>query len=136
MESQQQPPEMSLPRVTVTPAPQSDAQLQRIGTQVSVFLAQLPNYIGRFFNEYKQPIISIALVVAGLIALRVVLTILVALIDIPLVAPTFKLIGMVYSVWFISRYLLKASTRQELSEELHGLKQQVVGSQQLPESRS
>ena len=136
MEPQQQPPDMSQPLVTVTPAPQSDEQLQQIGTQVSVFLAQLPNYIGKFFNEYKQPIISIALVVAGLIALRVVLTILVALIDIPLVAPTFKLIGMVYSVWFINRYLLKASNRQELSEELQGLKQQVVGSQQLPESRS
>lgn len=134
MEPQQ--PDMSQPPGKVPPAPESDEQLRQIGTQVSVFLAQLPNYIGGFFNEYKQPITSIALVVGGLIAVRVVLTILVALIDIPLVAPTFKLIGIGYSVWFTSRYLLKASSRQELSKELQTLRQQVVGSQQLPESES
>ena len=131
MEPQQ--PDMTQPLVKVPPAPESDEQLRRIGTQVSVFLAQLPNYIGGFFNEYKQPIINITLAVTALIALRVVLTILVALIDIPLVAPTFRLIGIGYSVWFINRYLLKASNRQELVKELQALKQQVVGSQQLPD---
>ncbi|WP_243903127.1 CAAD domain-containing protein, partial [Aetokthonos hydrillicola] len=47
--------------------------------------------------------------------------------DIPLVAPTFELIGIGYSVWFVYRYLLKASTRQELTDEIAGLKTQVVG---------
>jgi hypothetical protein len=43
------------------------------------------------------------------------------------------LIGIGYSAWFVNRYLLKASNRQELAQEIQGLKQQVVGSQQLPE---
>lgn len=41
------------------------------------------------------------------------------------VAPTLELIGVGYSAWFISRYLLTLSTRQELAQKLDGiLKQQ------------
>ena len=53
-----------------------------------------------------------------------------ALNGIPLVSPTFELIGIGYSAWFVNRYLLKASNRQELAQEIQGLKQQVVGSQE------
>lgn len=59
------------------------------------------------------------------IALKVVLAILDALDDIPVVAPTLELIGVGYSAWFVSRYLLKSSNRQELAQKLEGfLKQQ------------
>jgi hypothetical protein len=148
MESQQQPKYVdtsspavtrtleSPPLATLPPAPQSDQQWQRIGTQISVFLGQLPDYVGRFFNEYKQLILSFALLVATMIALRVVLVVVVALKDIPLLAPTFELIGIGYSVWFVNRYLLKTSNRQELSGEVQKLKQQVFGSQQLPKSQN
>ena len=59
------------------------------------------------------------------LALKVVLAIMDALDDIPIVAPTLELIGVGYSVWFVSRYLLKSSTRQELAQKVEGvLKQQ------------
>lgn len=109
------------------PATQED-QWQQFIRQTSVFLVQLPDYLSRFFNENKQLIISYILIVAALIALRVVLTVLVTLNDIPLIAPAFKLVGMGYSVWFVSRYLLTSQNRQELSEELQKSKQQVIGS--------
>ena len=124
------------PLAKLPPATQSNEQVQQIKRQISVFLTQLPNYISRFFNEYKQPIISVALIVAAIISVKVVLAILNALNSIPLLSPTFELIGIGYSVWFVNRYLLQASNRQELSGELQGLKQQVVGNQQLPESQS
>ncbi|MBV9388871.1 MAG: CAAD domain-containing protein [Chroococcidiopsidaceae cyanobacterium CP_BM_ER_R8_30] len=147
MESQmQQPPEYtgttspeaikpsdSAPIAKLPPASQSNQQWERIGEQVSVFLAQLPDYIFQFYNKYRQPLTSIALIIAAFIAVRVVLAVLDALDDIPLLSPTFQLIGIGYSVWFISRYLLKASTRKELAEEFEAYKQQVVGSQRLPE---
>jgi len=109
---------------------QSEDQWRRIGAQISTFLAQLPDYLGRFFNEYKQPIITVALILAAIVSLRVILAVLGALNDIPLVAPTFELVGIGYSVWFVNRYLLKASNRQELSQELQNLKSQVVGGAQ------
>ncbi|MBE9192884.1 CAAD domain-containing protein [Gloeocapsopsis crepidinum LEGE 06123] len=146
MESQVQPPEYanptssetigvsdSAPLATLPPSTQ-DEQWRRVGSQISEFLAQLPEYIGRFFNEYKQPIITVGLILAAIITVKVVLAVLDALNDIPLLAPTFELVGIGYSVWFVNRYLLQASKRQELSQELQSLKKQVIGSQQLPES--
>ena len=120
--------------LTKLPPAQSEEQWQRIGSQISSFLAQLPDYIGEFFNAYKQPLITVGLILAAIISVRIVLAVLNALNGIPLLGPTFELVGIGYSTWFTYRYLLKASTRQELSQELQGLKQEVVGSQQLPES--
>lgn len=116
------------------PAAKSNQQWQRLGTQISTFFAQLPDYVGGLFNKYKQPIITVALIVVAFISFRVVLEVIDALNGIPLLVPTFELIGIGYSVWFVNRYLLKMSKRQELYRELQALKGQVVGSQQPPES--
>jgi len=56
------------------------------------------------------------------ITVKVVLAVLDALNDIPLLTPTFELVGIAYSVWFVNRYLLKASSRQELAEEIQSLR--------------
>ena len=115
----------------IQPAPQSQEQLLKYGEQVSSFLATLPDYLGSFFNTYKQPLITVGLIVAAIVTVKIVLAVLDALNDIPLVAPTFELIGIGYSVWFVYRYLLKASTREELAHEVTALKAQVVGNQSL-----
>jgi hypothetical protein len=106
---------------------QSQEQWQKYGEQISAFLATLPEYLGGFFNQYKRPLVSIGLIVAAVVSVKVLLAVLDSLNDIPLVAPTFELIGIGYSVWFIYRYLLKASTRKELTSEITTLKSQVVG---------
>lgn len=134
-------PEATVPNInnqtgTITklqPSVQSQDQWLKYGEQVSGFLATLPDYVGTFFNRYKQPLITVGLIVAAIVTVRVVLAILDALNDIPLVAPTFELIGIGYSAWFVYRYLLKASNRQELTSEIAALKSQVVG-KQIPES--
>lgn len=134
-------PEATVPNInnqtgTITklqPSVQSQDQWLKYGEQVSGFLATLPDYVGTFFNRYKQPLITLGLLVAAIVSVRVVLAILDALNDIPLVAPTFELIGIGYSAWFVYRYLLKASNRQELTSEIAALKSQVVG-KQIPES--
>ena len=128
-------PEATLPDInnqtgTITklqPPAQSQEQWLKYGEQISAFLGTLPEYLGSFFNQYKQPLISVGLIVGAVVAVKVLLAILDALNDIPLVAPTFELIGIGYSAWFVYRYLLKASTRQELTHEITTLKSQVVG---------
>jgi hypothetical protein len=111
----------------IQPPAESQEQWLKYAEQVSGFLGTLPEYLGSFFNRYKQPLIVVGTVVGAIVAVKVVLAILDALNDIPLVAPTFELIGIGYSAWFIYRYLLKASTRQELTSEITTLKTQVVG---------
>ncbi|MEH2061305.1 MAG: CAAD domain-containing protein [Nostoc sp.] len=115
------------------PPAQSQDEWLKYGEQISTFLATLPEYLGSFFNQYKQPLVTVGLIVGSIVGVKVLLAILDALNDIPLVAPTFELIGIGYSAWFVYRYLLKASTRKELTSEITTLKSQVVG-KQIPEA--
>ncbi len=101
------------------PPVQSQEQWLKYGQQVSEFLGTLPTYLGVFFSQYKQPIVSLSLVVTALITVKILLAVLDSLNDIPLISPTFELIGIGYSTWFIYRYLLRASSRQELTQEIN-----------------
>jgi len=55
------------------------------------------------------------------------LAILDAVNDVPLLAPTFELIGFGYSAWFIYRYLRTVAGRQELGNQFNHLKDEVLG---------
>jgi CAAD domains of cyanobacterial aminoacyl-tRNA synthetase len=109
------------------PASEPESQWQQISRQVSQFLEKLPEYLGSFFQNYNQPLITVALILAAIVTAKVVLAVLDAINDIPLLSPLFELVGIGYATWFISRYLLKASTRQELADEIQSLKNQFVG---------
>jgi hypothetical protein len=129
-------PEINSQTGTITkvqPPAQPQEEWLKYGEQVSSFLATLPEYVGSFFNQYKQPLVSVGLIVGAIVGVKVLLAILDALNDIPLVAPTFELIGIGFSGWFVYRYLLKASTRKELTSEITTLKSQVVG-KEIPEA--
>ncbi|MFN6465099.1 MAG: CAAD domain-containing protein [Nostoc sp. DedVER02] len=109
------------------PASENKEQWQKVGSQISIFLAKIPEYIGSFYQEYKLLIISFALLVITVTALRIFLAVLKAINDIPLVSPFLELIGLGYTIWFTFRYLLKDSTRQELAAEIRSLKKQFLG---------
>ncbi len=112
---------------TVTTTEASTDQFQDIKNQVVTTLSELPAYLSNFFADYQKPLITVGLILAGGISIKVLLGVLGALNDVPLVAPVFELIGMGYTGWFVYRYLLKASNRQELLTEIDSLKEQVVG---------
>ncbi|MEH2105624.1 CAAD domain-containing protein [Nostoc sp.] len=109
------------------PASENEEQWQKIGSQISIFLAEIPEYIGRFYQEYKSLIISFTLLVITVTGLRIFLAVLNAINNIPLLSPFLELIGLGYTIWFTSRYLLKDSTRQELAVEIRLLKKQILG---------
>jgi hypothetical protein len=128
--SETQMPEINSQPGTITklqPPAQSQEEWLKYGELVSSFLGSMPEYLGSFFSKYKQPLVSVGLIVGALVAVKVLLAVLGALNDIPLVAPTFELIGIGYSVWFVYRYLLNAKSRQELTSEINTLKSQVMG---------
>ncbi|BAZ15699.1 hypothetical protein NIES4071_75710 [Calothrix sp. NIES-4071] len=102
-------------------------QLQQISNQIAVFLARLPDYVGNFFNDYKPQITTVALIFAAIISVKLVFAVLDAVNDIPLFATLFELVGIGYTTWFVSRYLLKASTRQELASDFTTFKNQILG---------
>ncbi|HEY9902911.1 MAG TPA: CAAD domain-containing protein [Candidatus Sericytochromatia bacterium] len=114
-----------LPQQLSTDSP--NAQWQQYGERIATFLRDLPTYVMRFFEENKGPLGGIGLIVLALVTVKVILALVDAIDDIPLVAPTLELIGLGYGIWFVYRYLLQASSRQELSEEIKTLKERVLG---------
>nr|WP_017719666.1 glutamate--tRNA ligase [Oscillatoria sp. PCC 10802] len=110
------------------PLPEVPAQpWQGTAEKVVDVLSNLPDYVTDFFGTYKKPIVSVGLIVAAAVTVRVMLAVLEVLNDIPLVKPTFELIGVVYAGWFIYRYLLSGPSRQELAQKVQGFRDYIAG---------
>lgn len=109
------------------PAKETNAQLRQISNSFSTFLAHFPAYLSRFFNTFKLPIISLGLILATIVTLRVIFAVVDALNGIPLFSALFEFIGISYATWFVYRYMLKAETRQELAAKIQSFKQEIVG---------
>ena len=108
------------PQTAFSPTSQSIQKGQWIVTQTVDFLSQLSENLGRFFGENQSLLINLGLIFGAIIAFRVSLAVIAAINEIPLVAPTFELVGIGYSIWFINRYLLNTSNRQELGQKIQG----------------
>ncbi len=109
------------------PPAEEPNQLEMLGAKISQFLKEIPEDLSKFYSAYKTPLIGLAVFLASFVALRVVLAMLAAVNDIPLVSPVFELIGIGYTGWFVFRYLLKAPTRKELAAEIESFKKQITG---------
>lgn len=92
------------------------------------FLAKIPEQLGDFFGNYKKPLTTLGLILTAAITVYVTLAVLDAINHIPLLSSILELVGLGYVAWFVTRYLLKASTRDELFAEFNGIKQQIIGS--------
>ncbi len=119
----------SLPKLPPATEATTKTQWQELSDRFAIFLERFPEYVGGFFNQYKTQITSVALIFAAIISVKIVLAVLDAINDIPIIAFFFELVGIAYVAWFISRYLLKASTRQELFSEINSLKNQIIGNE-------
>ncbi|GAX38117.1 CAAD domain-containing protein [Nodularia sp. NIES-3585] len=109
------------------PADEPEAQWRRVASRITHFLAQLPEYITSFLQKNQRSLINVALILTAIITLKVVIAILAAINGVPLLSPTFELIGIGYFIWFSLRYLTKSESRQELSQKIRLLKQEIVG---------
>ena len=117
----------SAPLAKIPGASEPTAEWQQYWDQFLSYFSKLPDYLNGFFGEYQKPLITIGLIVAAFVTVKVTLAVLDALNDVPLLSPFFELVGIGYSTWFVWRYLLKASTRKELSEEVKTLQNQILG---------
>jgi hypothetical protein len=105
-------------------------QWREIGEKAYTILSSLPEYLGSFFKEYRKPIVTVGLIFGSIVSVKLTLALLSAINEVPLLEPTFELIGLAYSAWFAYRYVFKASNREELTEEFNKIKSQVLGSRQ------
>ncbi len=117
-----------------TNAVMSDEQMAQVREKLYWLLTVFPEQVGQFFGEYKQPLTTAAIVLATIPFVALAVAILEVIQAIPLLAPTFELIGFGFSSWFVYRYLLFAKNRQEFVQNIEDYKQQILGSIEPPQS--
>lgn len=137
-ENQNPEPSKTVPGTTVnnpksTSVDATTQQLVELGNQISAYLERLPSLISGLFSSYKSAIVTVGLAFAAILGVKLALAFLDALDDIPLLAPLLELIGLGYVIWFVYRYLLSATSRQELFQDIRTLKANVIG--QSPSSK-
>ncbi|AZB72940.1 CAAD domain-containing protein [Synechococcus elongatus] len=130
---------LEAPSQEASPTPDSGAPLtlpsgssSTAASDVQEILQQVIEWLSidkltTLFQQYRQPVIAVGLAIATVILLKVALAVLGAINEVPLLEPTFEIIGLAYSAWFIYRYLLKAESRSELLVRFNTLKKQVLG---------
>ena len=111
------------------PDDQSLPQWQQTGGKLFAFLEQLPKSLGSFSTEYQMPIISFTTIIIATIAVKIILAVLDVINDIPQLNLVFELTGIGYLIWFIFRYLFKASTRQELAAKISFIQKEIIQGQ-------
>ncbi len=107
-----------------SPADQPIQQWIDIGKD---FLSKMFDYVTDFISDNEKLLINLLLFFLAVVAVRVILAVLAAINDFPLLSPFFELIGLGYTTWFVYRYLWKESSRKELKDEFEVLKSQVMG---------
>lgn len=112
---------------TLMPSDETTEQFKQIWGRVIDVLSGPTQYLSGFWTKYERVLITLGLVFASLVSVKLTLALLSAVGDMPLLAPAFELIGMGYTAWFIYRYLWKAQSRRELSNEISNFRDQVFG---------
>ncbi len=107
---------------------ESTAELKAMLSKGVEVVSNLDSILGKFFTEYKQLIISLGLVFGAIVSVKLTLALLSALNEIPLVEPILELVGLGYSAWFVTRFMLKSEKRQEFYSKFSDTKEQVLGS--------
>ena len=103
------------------------AELKAMLSKGVEVMSNLDKILGDFFSDYKQLIVSLGLVFGAIVSVKLTLALLGALNEIPLVEPFLELVGLGYSAWFITRFMLKSEKRQEFYSKFTATKDQVLG---------
>ncbi|WP_375341039.1 CAAD domain-containing protein [Okeania sp. SIO2B3] len=102
-------------------------RLQKIKEKLIDTFAYFPDYISQFYQKYQRQLKVIGSLILIILTFRLILGFLEALEGITTLSISFELIGMGYSVWFVYRYLLRKSNRQELLDKIEDIKADIVG---------
>lgn len=76
-----------------------------------------------------MPIICFATIITATIAVKIILAVLDVINEITQLNLVFELTGIGYLIWFVFRYLFKASTRQELAAQISFIQKEIVEGQ-------
>jgi CAAD domains of cyanobacterial aminoacyl-tRNA synthetase len=105
----------------------NDLGITDMTKQATDFLASLPKEIQQFYNNNKSAVTTLGIILGSIVGLKLTLAVLSAINEIPLLSPTFEMVGIGYTTWFVWRYLFKAETRSELTGQFNDFKSGIFG---------
>jgi CAAD domains of cyanobacterial aminoacyl-tRNA synthetase len=105
----------------------NDLGLSDMTKQATEFLSSLPTDVKKFYADNKSAVTTVGIVFGTIVGLKLTLAVLSAINEIPLLAPTFEMVGLGYTAWFVWRYLFRAETRNELTSEFNNFKSGIFG---------
>lgn len=82
-----------------------------------------------FYNNNHESLKVLGLGLLAILAIKLLFAGLSAIDSIPLFTPFLKLVGLVYTIRFVWRYLIREQDRQELVEVFNRTKSEVLGNQ-------
>jgi valyl-tRNA synthetase len=85
-----------------------------------------------WLKDYRKPVVNLALLFLVLVGAKLTIDILWAIDSVPVLPILLKLIGLVYTLWFVYRYLLNSTSRQEFVAKFNTLKDELVGQPEMP----
>lgn len=98
-----------------------------IQAKTTTFLEKARSYTPAFFKNNRQLLTTLGWILLAFLGTKVLFAGLDAIDDIPLVTPILKLIGLVYVLRFVWRYLIREQNRQELMQALNRAKTELLG---------
>ncbi|MCU0570483.1 MAG: SRPBCC family protein [Oculatellaceae cyanobacterium Prado106] len=101
--------------------------------RISEFFKDPVAYLSEFWHHYRATFVALGYVILAFIAVQFVFTIIGFITSIPLMSPLFELVGIGYTGWFVYRYLLTASDRQQLYQKINAIKKDILGKSDLKE---
>jgi valyl-tRNA synthetase len=104
--------------------------LEKLIEQITLLLDRLPEQVSSFLNTNQKPVIVLAIVFGTLIILQFLLSLLKAIYSFPLLAPSFRLIGLLFAVWFLYKNALFSAPRQELLQKIQEIKKEIIGEEE------
>ena len=121
----------------VTPDGASGLNLTGVQAEVMDFwetmrplLEEPLTYISRFFQDVRRPGFTVLLLVAVWVTLRILGALIGAIETVPLLAPTLRLIGLGYTLWFARQNLLTSEQRRQTWAIADRWRREIVGSSQ------
>jgi CAAD domains of cyanobacterial aminoacyl-tRNA synthetase len=97
--------------------------------QPAIFIDDTIASAKAFYNNNRELLKIVGLGILAILAIRLLFAGLNAIDSIPLFTPFLKVVGLVYTVRFVWRYLIREQDRQELVEVFNRTKSEVLGNQ-------
>nr|MDJ0557173.1 class I tRNA ligase family protein [Microcoleaceae cyanobacterium MO_207.B10] len=95
--------------------------------QAQEFLSDFPDILSKLFDGYQKLLGAVFFLIILLLFIRVVFTVFTTIHQIPVVNSIMELVGIIYTIRFVTHNLLFAKTRQSLSEKIKLTAEDILG---------